>query len=371
MTDFDVIVLGAGPAGAAAAAEARALGLSVALVDRAAFPRDKLCGGGVTGRAQKIIGQVFGSFPDVPHLDCHGARFMAGARELGRLDGLPAIRMVMRRSFDAGLRDIALARGAVPFTGRAVLDGTSLTLAEGRIAGRVLIGADGVHSAVGRALHGRAYDPAHIGFALEVELTGPPPADAVAEIDLGGPIGGYGWSFPKLDSLTLGTGGLERANPALRQDFDRWLQARDATGLKVKGHHLPGGERRPDPGRGAVLLAGDAAGLVDPLTGEGIAWAIHSGALAARAAAQALAADRPETAAARYLPLIRPVQDEIARARRIVRLVQHPWLRGRFHAALARNPALQRRFMALLAGEIDYKDTSLLRMAGRMLGLRR
>lgn len=370
MTDFDVIVLGAGPAGAAAAAEARAQGLSVALVDRAAFPRDKLCGGGVTGRAQRVIGRVFGTFPKVPYLDCHGVRFMAGLRELGRMDGLPAIRMVMRRSFDAGLRDLALARGAVPFTGRATLDGTSLILAGGRISGRVLIGADGVSSVVGRALHGRAFDPAHIGLALEVELPGPPPPDAVAEIDLAGPLGGYGWSFPKLDSLTLGIGGVERTNPAMRQDFDRWLLLRGGAGLKVKGHHLPGGERRPAPGRGAVLLAGDAAGLVDPLTGEGIAWAIHSGALAARAAAAALASGRPETAAAQYLPQIRPLQDEIARARRIVRLVQHPWLRGRFHAALARNPNLQRRFMALLAGEIDYKDTSLLRMAARMTGLR-
>ncbi len=307
---FDLVVSGAGPAGAAAAAEARALGLTVALVDRAAFPRDKLCGGGVTGRARAAIEAVFGGFPAVPCVETARVRFTAQGRVIGEVDGAATgaapFAMIMRADLDAALRQVALDRGAVPVTGKAAAQGTALVLAGGeRVAGRVLIGADGVHSAVARALHGRAFDPARIGFALEAERPGVP--EGVAELDFGALRWGYGWAFPKAGGTTLGIGGRAGLNPDMRKDFDHWLAGRGAGGLKVKGHHLPFGDPRDPPGRGAVLLAGDAAGLVDPITGEGIALAVESGRLAARAAAAALAAGRPEAAFGHYAATIRPL----------------------------------------------------------------
>lgn len=372
MPGFDLIVLGAGPAGTAAAVEARRLGLSVALVDKARFPRDKLCGGGVTGRAQAALAGVFGALPpELFHEVCH-VRLVAGDRVLGDHPQAPVLAMTMRRDFDAALVQRALASGAADFTGRRAaleLPAIALTLEDGTaLRAQALIGADGVNSAVAKALFGRAYDPARIGFALETEVPGVP--EAAAELDLAAAEWGYGWAFPKAGGTTVGVGGVAGRNPDLRPAMAAYLARHGGAGGKVKGHHLPFGDRRPDPARGAVLLAGDAAGFVDPLTGEGIGWAVSSGQLAARAVAGAVAEGRPEGAGPRYLAATAHLRGELARARRLRALVYHPWLRARCLDLLARDMRVQRRFLALLAGELDYADlrpARVLRHLARMV----
>ncbi|MDT8856869.1 hypothetical protein RNZ50_17895 [Paracoccaceae bacterium Fryx2] len=169
---------------------------------------------------------------------------------------------------------------------------------------------------------------------------------------------GYGWAFPKRGGLTLGVGGVHRRNPDLRARLDMLLARHgiDPGACRIKGAFLPFGDPRPAPGRGAVLLAGDAAGMVDPLTGEGIAWAMRSGQLAALAAAEALAAGRPHTAFAAYAHALRPLQRELARARLARSLVYHPLLQRRGLDLIARQPGMQRRHMQLLAGEMYYAD---------------
>ena len=240
-------------------------------------------------------------------------------------------------------------------------DGTGLTA-------RALIGADGVNSAVAKALFGRAFDPKEIGFALETEVPGPP--EAAAELDLAAAAWGYGWAFPKAGGTTVGLGGVAGRNADLRPAMAAYLARHGGAGLKVKGYHLPFGDARPDPARGAVLLAGDAAGFVDPLTGEGIGWAVTSGQLAAQAVAAALDEGRAEGAGPRYLAATAPLRGELARARRLRALVYHPWLRARCIDLLARDMRLQRRFLALLAGEMDYADlrpARVLRHLARMV----
>ena len=359
-----MIVVGAGPAGSSAALTCRKAGLTVALVDKARFPRGKLCGGGITGRARGHLDAVFG--PDLdPRLfhETRRLRLMAGAREIGALDDTPPLWMTMRQDFDAALLARAHAAGAADYSGRriAALDAEngSAVLADGQILrGKVLIGADGVNSGTARALFGRAYDPKRIGFALEAELDAPPDTAPRAELDLTAAQWGYGWAFPKPHGVTLGIGGRAGDNADLRPRFDAWLSARgvDPARVVVKGHHLPFGDPRPPPGRGGVLLVGDAAGFVDPITGEGIGWAVLSGQLAAQAAAAALAAGQPGQALARYLPAIAPVQRELSRARFLARVVYHPFLQQRFLNLIARSPRMQRRFLDLMAGTVDYAD---------------
>lgn len=369
------MILGAGPAGATAALRARGLGLSVALIDKARFPRDKLCGGGITGRCAAHMDAVFTGLPEGIWLEASRVQLMAGARMLADLADAPVIRYTLRRDFDAALLAQAVAAGAQDFTGCRVsaLEGGRVVLDDGRtLQGRVLIGADGVNSMVGRALFGRAYDPDRIGFALETEVPiVPGSADRVALLDVTAAHWGYAWVFPKYDSLTVGIGGVHGRNPDLKATFQDWLLARglDPAGLKIKGHHLPFGDPRPDPGRGAVLLAGDAAGFVDPITGEGIAWAVKSGQLAAEAAAEAIAAGAPEAAMAGYVRRLLPVQAELRRARILARLIYHPLLQQRFIGLLARSERLQRRYFDLLAGKMDYADLTLAsfaRLAVRM-----
>ena len=359
---FDVVVMGSGPAGSAAAVTARRAGLSVALLDRAAFPRDKLCGGGVTGRAAVQMREIFGREIDPAlFLTSRRVRFTARGRELGRVEPAPALHMTMRRDFDAMLHAEALAAGAVPVLPVRVAaiepEARRFRLADGRtLAFGVLIGADGVNSQVARCLFGRAFDPATIAFALEVEA--PPVADDLTEIDLDATPWGYAWAFPKKGSLTLGVGGLQHANPDMKARLAAYLALHGAGDEqpRCKGAFLPAGDFRVVPGQGAVLLAGDAAGLVDPMTGEGIAHAMLSGRLAAEAAAAALGAGAPETALERYRAALAPLHGELRAARTLQRV-----LFGRVsHAAMLRivaaRPSMQRRVLALLAGEIDYAD---------------
>jgi geranylgeranyl reductase family protein len=332
------------------------------VIDRARFPRDKLCGGGISGRAQAHLAQHFNPLPETLFRKLRRVRLSHQGQEIGQFEKAPAFWMTMRADFDASLMDQARSAGAQVIEGARIklIDptGPSITLEDGRsFSARLLIGADGVNSATGRALFGRAHDPRRIGFALEVEAParqGKP----VVEIDLGAAQWGYGWAFPKPYGLTIGVGGVQHRNPDLRSALVAYAQGLgvDLAALRVKGHHLPFGDARPDPGRGAVLLAGDAAGLVDPITGEGIAWAIHSGALAASACAQALADAEPAHALPAYRAALAPVHQELRRARFLRGLVYAPFLARRVIPRLARHPGVQRRYLDLLAGRLDYAD---------------
>ena len=360
----DLIILGSGPAGAAAGVTAARAGLRVALVDRAAFPRDKLCGGGFTGRSRRHLVEVLGrDIDDALFLPCRRMRLVADGAVLGEHPQAPTIWMTMRRDFDAMLHGEAARAGCEVFAPARIgsLDpqAASVTLESGvTLTAPLILGADGANSALARALFGRAYDPARIGFGLEVELPrdAATPGDAV-EIDLAAAAWGYGWAFPKGGSVTVGVGGLQARNPDMRAHLDRYLARHgDRASPKCKGAFLPFGDFRKVPGQGRALLAGDAAGLVDPITGEGIAWAMKSGQLAAQAVVQALAAGAPDRALGHYTRTLRPIHSELRRARALRAMIYQPRLQPAFLRLVAREPGLQRRYLALLSGDLDYAD---------------
>ena len=343
-------------------------GLRVALIDKAAFPRDKLCGGGVTGRAMAYLEAVFGPLPADLFHPSSKVWFKAGDVVLTDIIDTPVIAMTMRNGFDAALRGMAIRAGAEDFCGAriAVMEPQSGVVRLGNgaeLRARVVIAADGIHSAVARTLYGRAHDPARVGFALEAEVPGN--ADGVTMLDMTAAPFGYGWDFPKAGGRTLGIGGIAVHNTDLMARFRAWLTAQgvDPDQVKIKGAHLPFGEMRAKPGDGRVLFAGDAAGLVDPITGEGIAWAVRSGQLAAEAAVAAIREGAPDGAGARYSAAMAPVRAELVRARLLAKLVFHPWFQPRFIAALGRSDHLQRRFLNLLAGKMDYVDLGPRRVA--------
>lgn len=360
MQQFDIVIIGAGPAGSAAAVTAAHAGLSVALVDKARFPRAKLCGGLVTGRARLHYERIFGVplDPDLFQPRRHIAFYMDGA-PLGPARHDMPMHLTMRWDMDAHLFDRARAAGALDFTGRRVaaldLDAAIVTLSDGRaLRYRVLIGADGVNSLVARQLFGRAFDPARIGFALEIEAPADP-ADEIVRIDFGAAQWGYGWRFPKRGSTTIGLGGLLSRNPDMTVALDAHrARLGDCSDAAVKGHHLPFGDPCPRPGRGNVLLAGDAAGLVDPITGEGIAHALLSGQSAARAAARALAEGRPARALRHHHAGIAPILRAIRMARLLRPLIFSRRCSGFFRHAFASSQRVKRDYLRLLAGEIEY-----------------
>ncbi len=364
----DVLIIGAGPSGASAAMVAVRAGLRVALIDKAAFPREKLCGGGISGRAMGHLEDVFGPLPQgLFHLPSR-IRFAAGAQLLCEVDDAPMMAMTMRHGFDAELRARAIAAGAEDFCGARIAEMNPaegwVRLASGaRLTAPVMIAADGVNSAVAKAIFGRAHDPARVGFALEVEV--PWTGAEVTMLDMTATPWGYAWDFPKAGGRTLGMGGIAARNADLMPRFRDWLETRgvDPASTKIKGHHLPFGEVRHPPGQNHILFVGDAAGLVDPITGEGIAWAVRSGQLAAEAVIEALEQRTPARAAALYHARLRPVLSELRRARFLSRVVYHPKVQPRFIRALSRSDHFQRRFLRLLAGEMDYADLGPRRLA--------
>ncbi len=360
MAEFDLLVLGAGPAGSAAAVTAARAGLRVALIDRHSFPRDKLCGGGFTGRSMRYFREIFATgMPDTPVLRQDAISFCAFGHEIGHFTGIPALHMTMRRDLDHALVRAAVAAGATDLTGQKVtaldIDQPSVTLGGQAVTAPLLIGADGVNSTTARALFGRAFDPKHIGFALEVELPAETPPGTPVRIDFGAADWGYGWDFPKTCGRTIGVGGVLRRNTDLKANLSAYLAALGvATDAPVKGQFLPFGTYRRQPGRGRVMLVGDAAGLVDPITGEGIAYALKSGQLAAVSAIAALRTGAPETALDQYRKALSPIHRAISQARMIRPFIFYPAFRNSFVSGFRNSSTLRSEYLRLLAGETEY-----------------
>ncbi len=296
---YEAVVIGGGPAGAAAAYTLAAAGRQVCVIDKAMFPRDKLCGGGLTFRAKRAFEQTFGQRWRADLFNTsHDVQFHAHGRFIAAFRSGTPIDFMMRAAFDHYLIGLAERAGAALRLGDAVAaidaERQSVTLRSGAEIGfDCLIGADGVNSIVAKALYGRAFDPAQTAFALEAEV----PRSLlsrqgdIVEFDFTAARWGYGWVFPKPATVTIGVGGLHRLNADLRQRFARYVAAKGLRldDLKVKGQFLPAGDIRSVPGRGNILLCGDAAGAVDPISGEGIPFALWTGAAAGRAVAVALA----------------------------------------------------------------------------------
>ncbi|MBT9384672.1 geranylgeranyl reductase family protein [Pseudooceanicola sp. CBS1P-1] len=375
---FDILVLGAGPAGASAAYTAARAGLSVALIDKAAFPREKLCGGGFTGRSYRYFEEIYGAPIPARLIETHhSASFYANGELLSVLEDIPPIHLTMRRGFDAEMCARALAAGAADYTGQRITrvdpGAVRIELANGeRLTGKVLIGADGVNSQVAKALFGQSFDRDRIGFGLEVEA--PAAADnptAPLRIDFEAAQWGYGWLFPKSGSSTIGVGGVLSKNTDMKAEMADYLAllGHDPE-MPVKGHFLPFGDFRKRPGRGPVLLAGDAAGLVDPITGEGIAYAMKSGQLAAQAAVAAIKAGRPDSALTRYTRALKPIHSALRQANMIRQIIFSGPLRRGFHAAFRRSGTIRHLYMRLMAGEIEYATVAtatLKRLPGFLL----
>ncbi|MFV2115668.1 geranylgeranyl reductase family protein [Micromonospora sp. LOL_025] len=306
--EFDVVVVGAGPAGAAAALAARRAGASVLLLDRSDFPRDKACGDGIAAHALDVLDELgvpdaVAGYAPLPALRLVGPGGGAVARALPR----PAY-TVPRMVFDARLVAAAVAAGARlrRHAVRHVEARADRVVLDGALAARVVVGADGAGSVVRRALGHRPNPDRHLALAIRgyaPALPGPPEQLIVTSAPR---WPAYAWSFPIGDGrANVGYGEVLRGEPLTRAHLvDRLgalLPGTDpATVTEMRAHHLPLSTHRPAPGRDRLLLAGDALSLINPFTGEGIFYALLSGALAGAAAAGS-----PERAARRYAATLR------------------------------------------------------------------
>jgi geranylgeranyl reductase family protein len=400
MATYDAVVAGAGPAGSTAARLLAERGTSVLLLDKHRFPRDKPCGGGVTLRAAAV--QDIDLLPVVERT-IYGARFSLRLGDsFDRTYAKPLTYMTQRCRLDEHLAEKAAAAGAdfhqgeslrsVQADGLAVeqtppsarpeaLEGpsgvmklplpnppnpTAITIrtSHGTYSARVLIGADGANGVTARASGLSPQFEEAVALEGNLPFTPDIPEDwrEYVGIDLGGLAGGYGWVFPKQEHLNLGVGAWKYAGFTLRPKLTELCRRHgfDPSRLEnLRGHHLPLRTSRSPIASGPIALVGDAAGLIDPLSGEGIHMAFASGRLAAANAMRYLAGET--TSMAGYERSVdAELQPELDISRRLQEL---------FHFAPPPYLALMRRsekfwlfFCHLIRGELTYID--FVRMIG-------
>ncbi|GIH05110.1 hypothetical protein Rhe02_31770 [Rhizocola hellebori] len=324
----DVAIVGAGPAGAAAALAAARAGARVVLLDRSDFPRDKACGDGIAPQALAVlrelgVSDVEDGFPPIPALSITGP---SGAHAAAALP--EPVRVIPREIFDARLVAAALAAGATLHRHqvRSLRSEPDRVIIDGQIEAKVVIGADGASSVVRRHLGHEPNPAGHLAIAIRGYAPHPQGRleQQIIMSERNWPA--YGWSFPIGDGRrNVGYGQMLRGAPVSRAhlldrlaDLLPGVDLAATTGLRA--HHLPLSTRRPPAGRGRVLLAGDALSLINPFTGEGIFYAVVSGALAGAAAAQG----GPQAGAVYRAALRRRLHRHLRHTAAVARLSSYP-----------------------------------------------
>jgi len=422
--DADVIVVGAGPSGSTAAYYLAQAGLNVLLIEKSRFPRDKVCGDGLTPRAVKsLVAMGVDVSEEAGWLRNKGLRVIAGGMRLEldwpELSSWPGYGLVRTRaSLDEQLARRAQAAGA------KLLEGTTVTGPvlddSGRIVGvettpeteekskarsrsdntershgstlppggttpggetyraRVVVAADGNSSRLSIAMGLRKRDDRPMGVAVRTYYTSPRHEDDYLEswLDLWDGdrlLPGYGWIFGMGDGTSnVGLGMLNTSDAFGKTDYrellKRWLRSmpeewgyvEENRTEPVRGAALPMGFNRTPHYHKGLLLAGDAAGMVNPFNGEGIAYAMESGELLARVVSQALA--RPTRAETERV--LRSYPEELQNAygryytlgRVFVELIGRPKLMRYATSRGMHHPQLMRFALKLLANLTDPRD---------------
>ena len=362
VTRFDASVVGAGPAGSTAARELAAAGARVLVVDRAEFPRYKACGGGIPLRTERLL-----PFPIDSVVEDSVSRLEVanlGRNRFVRDSGTPFAHMVMRERFDALLLEQAEKAGAKFRPGTAIRgidrDGMVTVRADGFEAkAPFLVCADGAHSPVGR-MAGLGGDIAECA-AWEVEVRAPSQKlgayKATSLIELGYHPWGYAWLFPKREVLSIGIVLPKGQAGEMKRHTQTFIDRLGLGASEVdisRGHKIRFRRANERIAEGNVLLAGDAAGLADEFTEEGIYYAIESGRIAARNVLRAISGGGD---LATYQHEINAqVMPELKAARLIsfmfygmLRRAARPWM-----FASAHTPFLWNAFFAVQRGESTY-----------------
>jgi geranylgeranyl reductase family protein len=359
----DVAIVGGGPAGCWAARRLARKGARVALID-GSHPREKPCGGGVTGRALELVRDAI----DPAHVSAvaiETATFVDGHRRATmRLGadgaGSQQLAVVSRRDFDGALLRAAVAAGALLVEARATdvrraKGGWTILTRRGTVQASWLVGADGPNSLVRRRV-ARAFRREDLSIACGYFVHGASSREITVAFEHDPP--GYLWAFPRRDHIAVGVGAQadESSSAALLAIAGGWI-ARNIhqAGIRLERYSWPipsldeAALCRERPAGERWMLIGDAGGLVDPITREGIFFALASG----EAAADSLDAADPGPA---YAARIREsIHHELRRAARL----KTRFFERRFTAllvrALQRSPRIRAVMADLVAGEQPYR----------------
>ncbi|MFH8793419.1 geranylgeranyl reductase family protein [Streptomyces sp. NPDC017941] len=292
---WDVVVVGAGPAGASAAYATAVAGRSVLILEKAELPRYKTCGGGIIGPSRDALPPGF----ELPLRDrvhavtfCLDGKFARTRRSRSMLFGL-----IDRSEFDQQLVEHAQKAGAELRTGATVVRveqhgpavpdrrTVAVVLQGGEtVLARAVVGADGSASRIGSHV-GVKLDQVDLGLEAEIPVPSTVAEDWAGRvlIDWGPMPGSYGWVFPKGDTLTVGVISARGEGAATKRYLEDFIARLGLAGFEpaISSGHLTRCRSDDSPlSRGRVLVCGDAAGLLEPWTREGISFALRSGRLA-------------------------------------------------------------------------------------------
>ncbi|MEO3978333.1 geranylgeranyl reductase family protein [Streptomyces sp. CAU 1734] len=292
---WDVVVVGAGPAGASAAYAAAVAGRQVLLLEKAELPRYKTCGGGIIGPSRDSLPPGF----ELPFRDrIHAVTFTLNGRlTRTRRSKKMLFGLINRPEFDAQLVEHAQKAGATLRTGVAVSRveqhgpavpdrrTVAVVTSDGEtVLARAVVGADGSASRIGAHV-GVKLDQVDLGLEAEIPVPDPVAEDWAGRvlIDWGPMPGSYGWVFPKGNTLTVGVISARGEGAATKRYLEDFIARLGLAGFEpaISSGHLTRCRSDDSPlSRGRVLVCGDAAGLLEPWTREGISFALRSGRLA-------------------------------------------------------------------------------------------
>ncbi len=360
---YDVAVIGAGPAGSSAAREAALLGLDVMLLDKEAMPRPKLCGGAVSKAALDSLG--FGLPGSLADGECFGARvrFRDWSSETKAAKSVAVL--VSREKFDHFLVQKAVEAGAEFAVGKAEdirtgPRGLEIVTARELIPAKAAVIAQGASGRLIRKV--RVPDgPATSGICIEHRFATAKPdrfADLkeIVDIQLGVAPFGYGWVFHHGTYCSVGVGMLRSAAEKPVDLFRSFCRLRGLLppDSGIRGHLIPLGGVRRNLAADRLLLAGDSAGFVDAFYGEGIAYAVKSGRIAARVLASAIReGNLSRTRLSEYARICRAEFGlHLEYSLRLSEILHRaPWL---FMRIFSRNPGVLDEYIKVPAGKKSY-----------------
>lgn len=361
--EWDVVVVGAGPAGACAARSAAETGARTLLIERAQLLRYKTCGGGLVGASLAALPQ--GIRPPTRERITAVTFSLGGGLRRTHRDPAQMVEMINRDEFDAALTSSAVECGATLLPGTVVrgidaADGhVTLTTSAGAVTARAVVGADGTSGRTGRHV---GVTCGQVDLGLEVEVAADPATAAAwagrVQLDWGPLPGSYGWVFPKGDALTVGVISARGDGDAVRDYLRRFVGQvglADHPVIRSSGHLTRCRDDRSPLVRGRVLVAGDAAGLLEPWTREGISYALRSGRIAGAAAARMARADGAQVAEL-GTTYAAEIDGSLGAEMRAGRAIMAAYTRRprAFHAAIAAGGPTWRTFMRLTRGDTTF-----------------
>jgi geranylgeranyl reductase family protein len=364
MSIYDVIIVGAGPAGTTFARSLAKQGVATLILEKGRLPRDKPCAGGVTIRAANLLD--FDISSTIERTVYGGVLTYKFANKVERHSDKPPVYMTSRDKFDALLAAEAVRAGAKLIEGSPVIaiekvkDSFRIETANGEYLSRILVGADGANGTTAASLGLTAGFTRGVAIECEVYPDSTIDIGDKLKIDLGTIPAGYGWCFPKSDHLSIGAAGYLPHAKKLRTYVDRLIDYYCPGGIVrfQKGAILRIRDSRQTPiiSGGAILL-GEAAGLVNAFTGEGIYYAIKSGLLAVPEVLKYLR-DDVKNFDGYQIAIDSEMMPELGLSRTMAGMALHGTIGNSrlFFDSFATNQRLWRHLAAVLSGEETYSE---------------